>query len=124
MESDPAMSPKLFPVCSPEGVVEIDVPTPVSTNVELSDLQRAWGPINQENYAGNLARPDLDLQVVLAKRDRVVLPQLSQRFMQTLQNAGGGPDILELNCGHYSLALPPNILFAGLRLKRLLISDQ
>lgn len=93
-------------------------------NVELSDLQRAWGPINQENYAGNLARPDLDLQVVLAKRDRVVLPQLSQRFMQTLQNAGGGPDILELNCGHYSLALPPNILFAGLRLKRLLMRDQ
>ena len=88
--------------------------------IELTDLKRAWGPLNLENFAHSLARPDLDLQVVLAKRDKVVLPELSERFMQRLKDAGARPNILELNCGHYSLAMPPYILLAGLSLKRLL----
>lgn len=88
--------------------------------IELTDLRRAWGSFNLENYAHSLARPDLDLQVVLAKRDKVVLPELSERFMQRLKDAGARPNILELNCGHYSLAMPPYILLAGLSLKRLL----
>ncbi|WP_394889802.1 RcgR family putative quorum lactone hydrolase [Mesorhizobium sp. AaZ16] len=88
--------------------------------IELTDLRRAWGPLNLENYAHSLARPDLDLHVVLAKRDKVVLPELSERFMRRLKDAGARPNILELNCGHYSLAMPPYILLAGLSLKRLL----
>ena len=92
----------------------------LESEIELSDLRRAWGPLNLENYAHSLARPDLDLHVALAKRDKVVLPELSERFMQRLKAAGAKPNILELNCGHYSLALPPYILLAGLSLKRLL----
>jgi dienelactone hydrolase len=88
--------------------------------IELTDLRRAWGPLNLENYAHSLARPDLDLHVVLAKRDKVVLPELSDRFMQSLKDAGARPNILKLNCGHYSLAMPPYILLAGLSLKRFL----
>ncbi|RUX46484.1 dienelactone hydrolase-related enzyme, partial [Mesorhizobium sp. M4A.F.Ca.ET.050.02.1.1] len=88
--------------------------------VELTDLRRAWGPLNLENYAKSLARPDLALHVVLAKRDKVVLPELSERFMQTLKGAGAKPTVLELNCGHYSLAIPPHILLAGLSLKQFL----
>ncbi len=89
-------------------------------DISLPDLRKAWSPINQENYAGKLARPGLDLQLVLAKRDTVVVPELSHRFVESLQASGAHPDLLELNCGHYSLALPPHILFAGLRLRRLL----
>ena len=88
--------------------------------IGLAELRRAWGPLNLENYTHSLARPDLGLQVVLAKRDKVVLPELSVRFMQRLKDAGAGPNILELNCGHYSLAMPPYILLAGLSLRRLL----
>ncbi len=88
--------------------------------IELSDLRRAWGPLDMENYVHRLARPDLDLQVVLAKRDKVVLPELSERFMQRLKDAGAKPNILELNCGHYSLAMPPYILVADLSLERFL----
>lgn len=88
--------------------------------IELTDLRRAWGPINLENYVNKLARPDLDLQVVLAKRDKVVLPENSQSLLHKLEEAGAQPDVLQLNCGHYSLAKPPHILFAGLRLHRLL----
>ena len=90
--------------------------------IELSDLRQAWGPLNLENYVDRLTRPDLDLHVVLAERDKVVLPELSQRFMRKLRGAGAQPTILELNCGHYSLATPPYILFAGWSLKRFLSS--
>lgn len=88
--------------------------------IDLADLRRAWGPLNLENYVHRLVRPDLALQVVLAERDKVVLPELSAKFMEKLKDAGARPDILKLNCGHYSLALPPYILLAGLSLKRFL----
>ncbi|MGO4569464.1 alpha/beta fold hydrolase [Rhizobium sp. 2YAF20] len=90
--------------------------------IDLTDLRRAWGPLNLENYTHNLARTDLELHVVLAKRDKVVLPEISQRFMQRLKAVGARPNILELNCGHYSLGMPPHILLAGLSLKRFLSS--
>lgn len=86
------------------------------------EIQAPVGPLNLENYVRNLARPDLDLHVVLAKRDKVVLPELSERFMQRLKDVDAQPNILELNCGHYSLAIPPYILLAGLSLKRFLSS--
>jgi dienelactone hydrolase len=91
--------------------------------IDLPNLRKAWGPINLENYVDRLARPDLDLYVVLAKRDTVVLPEVSKQFMGRLMEAGAKPSIMELNCGHYSLALPPHILFAGWGLKRLLKRD-
>jgi len=88
--------------------------------IDLADLRRAWGPLNLENYAHRLTRPDLALHVVLASRDEVVLPNLSARFIQKLKDAGARPNVVELSCGHYSLALPPYILLAGLSLKRFL----
>ncbi|NTF59359.1 dienelactone hydrolase-related enzyme [Agrobacterium rhizogenes] len=88
--------------------------------IKLTDLRRAWAPLNLENYAQNLARPNLALHVVLAKRDKVVLPELSDRLIHRLEAAGTRPNILELNCGHYSLGMPPYILLAGLSLKRFL----
>ena len=88
--------------------------------IDLASLRRAWGPLNLENYASRFARPDLNLQVVLAKRDTVVLPDLSKQLIAKLNEAGATPDVLELNCGHYSLALPPHILWAGLSVWKLL----
>lgn len=92
----------------------------LAPEIDLTHLERAWGPLNLENYAHRLARPDLALLVVLAERDKVVLPELSASFMQKLKDDGARPNVLELNCGHYSLALPPYILLAGLSLKRFL----
>ncbi|OEC93617.1 dienelactone hydrolase-related enzyme [Rhizobium sp. YK2] len=92
----------------------------IEAEITLTDLRSAWAPLNLTNYARNLARPNLSLYVVLAKRDKVVLPEISQRFMQALNDVGAGPNVLELNCGHYSLAMPPYILLAGLGLKRFL----
>ncbi|GCA49446.1 alpha/beta hydrolase family protein [Sinorhizobium sp. KGO-5] len=90
--------------------------------IGLPDLRTAWAPLNLENYAQSLARPDLQLQIVIATRDQVVLPDQSRRFLQRLKDAGASPSVLELNCGHYSLAMPPYILLAGWSLKRFLLS--
>lgn len=89
-------------------------------HLALSELRRAWGPLNLENHMRRLARPGLKLQIVLAERDRVVLPDLSESLVHKLRQAGAGPDIHKLHCGHYSLALPPYIVAAGLDLKKFL----
>lgn len=81
--------------------------------VGLAELRRAWAPLNLENHATKLVREGFSLQFVLAKRDTVVPPELSQHLLNTLRAAGGNPQVLELNCGHYSLSLPPYILSAG-----------
>jgi dienelactone hydrolase len=82
--------------------------------IELSELRRAWSPLNLGNYAAQLARPGLDVQFVLAKRDRVVLPALSEEFIHQMQGAGASPHVKRLNCGHYSLSLPPYAISTGL----------
>lgn len=91
--------------------------------MDLSRLRKAWGPADLGGYAQRLARSDLDLHVVLARRDTVVLPDLTRRFVGQLQAAGADPVIKELTCGHYSLALPPFGLMTGMSLKHFLESD-
>ncbi|WP_188717099.1 alpha/beta hydrolase family protein [Paracoccus acridae] len=88
--------------------------------IKLPDLNRAWGPVNLENYTDRLARPELDILVVLALRDKVVLPELSKRFVDRLNDAGAKLDLLEANCGHYSLSIPPYVIQSGRRLRALL----
>lgn len=92
----------------------------LETELDLADLRRAWGPLSLENYLQRLARPGLDLQFILARRDKVVLPEISQHLVQGLTEAGAKPHILNLNCGHYSLGKLPYIVFAGLSARRFL----
>lgn len=89
-------------------------------HIGLLELRKAWRPLNIENHAHRLSRPDLSVQVVLAKRDKVVLPEISQQLLRRLVGSGVAPNVLRLNCGHYSLSLPPYILSAGLSLDRFL----
>ena len=79
----------------------------------IVDLRRAWSPISLENHVARLARPGLDVQLVLAKRDRVVLPALSGEFISQLRAAGASPFVKWLNCGHYSMSLPQYAIRAG-----------
>ena len=90
----------------------------------MADLQRAWAPLNLENHADKLARTGLDLQFVFATRDTAVLPELSRQLFAKLKTAGVTPGIQELNCGHYSLSLPPYVIRAGLSISRLLSRSQ
>lgn len=88
--------------------------------IDLPALRQAWGPVDLGSHAQRLARSDLGLHMVLARRDTVVLPGLTRRFVGRLRAAGADPVIKELSCGHYSLALPPFGLMAGMSLKHFL----
>ncbi|MFC5567039.1 alpha/beta fold hydrolase [Rubellimicrobium aerolatum] len=88
--------------------------------IDLTDLRRAWSPLDLENAAGRLARPGLALQAVLAGRDTVVRPEVSDRLVAKLMGADAELEVLRLNCGHYSLSLPPYILRTGLSASRFL----
>lgn len=92
----------------------------LSPEMNLSDLRTAWAPVDMGRFAKRFVRPTLDLQIVLAKRDTVVIPELSRQFITKLEGAGVAPRVLELNCGHYSLGAPPFILLAGLSLHKFL----
>jgi dienelactone hydrolase len=81
--------------------------------VEPTQLRRTWAPLDLERHAPKLARPGLTLQFVLAKRDTVVPPELSERLVEAVRTAGADPHVRWLDCGHYSLSLPPFILMAG-----------
>lgn len=94
--------------------------TSLEGQIDVTQLNRAWSPLNLENHVEQLARPDLELQIVLATRDTVVQPRLAESLIARLKQAGARADILNLNCGHYSFSLPPYILPAGLRTVRLL----
>ncbi|WP_068117853.1 alpha/beta hydrolase family protein [Tropicimonas marinistellae] len=92
----------------------------LAPEIDLETLRRAWAPLNLENYVHRLARTDFEIQMVLAKRDKVVLPENSQSLVRKLQDSGARPGILGLNCGHYSLSIPPYILCAGISVAKLL----
>lgn len=92
----------------------------LAPKIDVVDLRRAWGPISLENHITKLTRPNLAIQIVLGNRDTVVWPELSRQFIDALTAAGASPNVLKLNCGHYSLALPPYIIRAGLSVRKLL----
>ena len=106
------------------GRATLSIRESLDVEIELADLRKAWAPLNLENYAQNLVGPDFALHLVLAKRDKVVLPELAERFIQKLKDNDARTDILELNCGHYSLALPPYIVWAGFSVKRFLYVEK
>ena len=89
-------------------------------DISLADLRRAWAPLNLENYAHRLARSNLGLHVVVANRDLVVLPTLTDRLLSRLKDAEAEPKVLALNCGHYSLAKAPYNISTALSLGRFL----
>lgn len=94
--------------------------TSLEDSIDLAQLRRAWAPLSLESYPDSLARPGLDLQMILASRDRVVLPDLSKSLIARIEQVGARPMVQWLNCGHYSLTLPPFILSAGMSASRFL----
>ncbi|MFD1797913.1 abhydrolase domain-containing 18 [Paracoccus aurantiacus] len=88
--------------------------------ITLGQLRQAWAPLNLENYVDKLARPGLEIQMMLAKRDKVVLPALSEKLASELERTAARSRVIRMNCGHYSVTLPPYIIRAGLSTVRFL----
>ena len=92
----------------------------LETQTTSSCISSAWRPLDLNEHLEELVRPGLEVQVILAARDTVVRPNISEAFVEKLEEAGARISVVTLNCGHYSLALPPFALQAGLRLCRFL----
>lgn len=92
--------------------------------IDLASLRDIWSPLDLGNYAAKFSRANFDLQIISAKRDKVVLPELSKRLIDRLHDAGSNPEVLQFNCGHYSLGKPPFIISAGMNLKRFLLNTK
>lgn len=84
----------------------------LETNVTLEQLRRAWCTLDLNHYADKLSRPDLQIQFVLAQRDQVIRPEISEEFVSRLRDANANIGIRHVNCGHRSLGRFPHNLFA------------
>lgn len=89
-------------------------------HVNLADLRSAWHPLDLATHAANLARPELALQCIYARRDGVVKPDLTRHFIETLREHRATPEVHALNCGHYSLALPHYMFPTAAKLRKFL----
>lgn len=76
-------------------------------HVSLQELQRAWAVISTQSYASKLARDNHHVQIILARRDTVVLPCLSERFVDDLRSATVSLSLDTFPCGHYTLSVFP-----------------
>lgn len=56
----------------------------IETEINLENLRKAWAPINLENYANKLARPNLQLLCILGRRDNVILPENSESYIRSI----------------------------------------
>lgn len=94
----------------------------LKANMDLGSLRRAWDPINLGNCGGLLARPRLKTQIFLAKRDTLILPEISDDLIDNFTSAGVDLSVVRVNCGHYSMSLPQYIipvLFRAMRFIRI-----
>jgi dienelactone hydrolase len=81
----------------------------------LDQVRAVWSIISIGHFVNQLARKHHKILIISGRRDQVVRPYLTDRFVSSLRDAGGDCDWRVLNCGHYSMAvLPFNIMTLGL----------
>ncbi|PHQ72139.1 MAG: dienelactone hydrolase-related enzyme [Paracoccus sp.] len=96
------------------GIATRHIRASLEGEIALCELRRAWAPLNIESYANRLARSGLEIQILLAERDTVVVPALSESLVAELDRSGAQSHVTRMNCGHYSLTLPPYVIKAGI----------
>lgn len=90
----------------------------LSDNITLDQLRQAWVPFDLSHQARSLARPELEIQIIFAKRDKVVVPALTSQLIGTISETKTIRSIVPVNCGHYSLARAPFSLWTAFHLSR------
>jgi hypothetical protein len=83
------------------------IKTAVAKSLTLEQLRAVWGIISTGNFAGQLSRQGLECLVISGRRDNVVRPYLTERFIEELEAASARYSWRVLGCGHYSIAMFP-----------------
>jgi hypothetical protein len=84
--------------------------------LSLQALRAIWSVISLDSFAQYYASNGQHLLVVSGNRDKVVLPQLTEEFVEKLRNARVSVQHVRLSCGHYSMAMLPFNVRAAIEL--------
>ena len=79
----------------------------IEVHATLKQIQDVWSIISTEPFAAQLARRDHRCLIISGKRDQVVKPCLTSRFIERLREEKALFAWRRLGCGHYSLGMFP-----------------
>jgi hypothetical protein len=83
--------------------------------VTADELRRYWSPISPFPYVPRLKGAGKKLLMVSGRYDLSFLPEFSRQLWEALAAEGIPYELVNLACGHYTLAKPPFSYWAGLR---------
>jgi hypothetical protein len=86
-------------------------------------LHYFWEPISPFPYIGLLDPAHQKMVAITGKYDPTMLPEFTEQIIAAVKRSGIDMDVLRLNCGHYSLELPPFSWYAGGRLATFLFRE-
>ena len=90
----------------------------LASEATLAQIQNVWSIIATESFVSELARAGHQCLIVSGRRDQVVKPYLTERFVKGLRAANGNCRWHTLECGHYSLGRLPFSVWTFLLLAR------
>jgi hypothetical protein len=92
----------------------------IAAGMTLEQLKTAWSIVSTGTFARELSRSGHSILVISGSRDRLVLPRLTEQFVEQLQGYQARCDWKVLSCGHYSMGAFPFNAAAFLMLARFL----
>jgi hypothetical protein len=84
-------------------------------HVTAEEIRDYWSPVSPFPYVGRLKGAGKKLLLISGRHDLSFLPELSRRLWEELGAQGIPYELLQLPCGHYTLAHFPFSYLAGLR---------
>jgi pimeloyl-ACP methyl ester carboxylesterase len=92
----------------------------LAVGTTLDELRAVWSIASPGNFAKELSRVGHTMLIISGRRDRVVLPCLTERFFDQLRSHKAQCDWRVLGCGHYSMGSFPFNAAAFLMVARFL----
>lgn len=97
------------------GLVTSHVWAGLESQVTAEEIRHYWAPISPYPYVEKLKGAGKQVLMVSGRYDLTFLPDLSRRLWQRFDELEIPYELLELSCGHYTLAHFPFSYRAGLR---------
>lgn len=84
-------------------------------NVTPEELRHFWAPISPYPYVPRLKGAGKKMLLISGRYDLSFPPEFSRQLWESMAAHGIPHEVLNLPCGHYTLAHPPFSYWAGLR---------
>lgn len=97
------------------GMVTAHVWAGLEGHVTAEEIRHFWAPISPYPFVSRMKGAGKKLLLVTGRYDLSFLPEFSCQLWQALEEQGIPHEVLQLSCGHYTLAKPPFSYWAGLR---------